>query len=288
MLSLVASTDGHEVLRVDHGGRILAVQFNDSGTLIASASKDGHIRITDLISRREVIRLDSNAPVLRIAFDPAGEWLAAKVGSDTINLWRIADGFLASSIGGASNMAFSADGLRLATGTREGSISVWTWPPTALSEETCRRLHRNLTAEKWHRYMANEPQRSTCAKHLLGTLAPRTMQKIAATSLVRDYYAALDAQEVRKALGMWNAPTKRLEKLMSSIDSMRVKSVMLLAMRKKSATVAVDVVGRKRGSALENWRGTIYLTKAQQDWKIHRMSLSQRKYPFLRLNQQSL
>jgi len=285
-LTLVTSTDGAVVMRVEHAAPVLAARFKGDGTVLASASSDGWVHVSDVIARGEIARLPNTRPVAQLAFSPRGQWLAAAAGGfdratrETrydVNIWRLSDRLLVSSIQGVTNVAFSADGVQAATGTREGGIRVWTWPPDEPALAACRRLPRNLDVEQSQWHAPDELRQDTCAKDVLATPDPWVARAGAALGLVRDYYAALDRHDVPGALAMWDAPSARLTALMKNVEAMAVDDARLLALGAASATVAVTVVGRQRGGASEGWNGAVYLNEGPSGWKIERMDLLRRE-----------
>jgi len=64
-------------------------------------------------------------------------------------------------------LAFSADGSRLVTGSRDHTVRSWTTFLWALGEEqlvelACRVAGRDLTEAEWDEYLAERPYRPTC------------------------------------------------------------------------------------------------------------------------------
>jgi WD40 repeat protein len=58
-----------------------------------------------------------------------------------------------------NNVAFSADGQTLASGSRDGTIILW---HVSWQEQACRIAGRNFTWEEWQRYLPDRPYELTC------------------------------------------------------------------------------------------------------------------------------
>ena len=85
--------------------------FNSDGTLLATASDDGSVRLIKTKDGREIARLKRPNFINAVAFSP--------------------------------------DGTLLATGSNDGSAGIWLAPNTLLAKLCAERVGRNLTAEEW-------------------------------------------------------------------------------------------------------------------------------------------
>lgn len=129
-------------------GGAWAVEFSPDGTLLASASgwyqstAPGQLKVWEVVSGNERLDLRSHAgPLFALAFSPDGTRLAAGGGlwegrpsrdkkpRGEVILWDVSHGnevlTLPTDGPAVCSTAFSADGLRLAAGDREGVLTVW-------------------------------------------------------------------------------------------------------------------------------------------------------------------
>jgi WD40 repeat protein len=100
------------------------------GRTLASAGRDGTIRLWEVATRRQVRQLGPFAEdyTWPVAWSPDLATLA--VGGDQVRLWRAADGKLVHQLGdestSAASVAFSPDGHLLATADRKGEfVRLW-------------------------------------------------------------------------------------------------------------------------------------------------------------------
>jgi WD40 repeat protein len=114
-----------------HRGSVLSVAFSPNNNLLASASKDGTVRIWDLNTQTEVEKLTQHRrDVLSVAFSPNGKMIATGGKDSTIMLW---DTTTFKSIGSSLKshdfevwaLAFSPNGKYLASGSYDTNIIIW-------------------------------------------------------------------------------------------------------------------------------------------------------------------
>src|SRR6185503_6289750 len=107
-------------------------------------------------------------------FSPDGRTLASTgfegtgLTNGTIMLWDLATGQpLRQTLNGHTGivraLAFSPDGLVLASGADDQAVVLWDVSVASWRREACRVANRNLTYGEWTHYLAGEPYQATCA-----------------------------------------------------------------------------------------------------------------------------
>nr|WP_296777083.1 helix-turn-helix domain-containing protein [Rhodococcus sp. (in: high G+C Gram-positive bacteria)] len=107
-------------------------RVDSSGTLVATASADGNVRLWSVdqpaARQRAGFRPKSVAGMTAIEFAPGAPMIALGSATET-SLWSVADPDAPKEIsvvgGGSKSLAFSPDGRTLASVSAEGAVSVW-------------------------------------------------------------------------------------------------------------------------------------------------------------------
>jgi WD40 repeat protein len=91
------------------------------------------------------------------SFSPDGSVLAVSASDETIKLWNVDTGELLLTLAGheheATQLAFSRDGKRLASGGKDGAVQVYALTVPELLRIARSRIHRDLTTEECEEYL---------------------------------------------------------------------------------------------------------------------------------------
>jgi hypothetical protein len=118
---------GAEPIRLVHDAAVRAVAFSPDGARLATASRDGAVRIADVATGREIARLTHQAGVFDVAFCPGGSRVAA-ASADKALLWDLRTDRQLRWFAHDDRVwavAFNPDGTRLATASHDHSARVW-------------------------------------------------------------------------------------------------------------------------------------------------------------------
>ena len=121
---LIATLEGHTE-------EVASVAFSPDGTLLASGSRDGTVKLWDVPTERQIATLPDKQPT-SVAFSPDGKTLAVGTGrwDNTVELWDVATRERIATLGHGGwdeAVSFSPDGKTLAVGTWDGTDTVKLW-----------------------------------------------------------------------------------------------------------------------------------------------------------------
>jgi WD40 repeat protein len=107
-----------------HEGSVNEVAYNPDGTVLATASSDGTVRLTSPKDGRALGVIEpGEGPVRGVIFSPNGTRLLTREDGETVQVWSLEGDRLATLDGNRG--AFSPDGSRIVTGGADGTARVY-------------------------------------------------------------------------------------------------------------------------------------------------------------------
>jgi WD40 repeat protein/tRNA A-37 threonylcarbamoyl transferase component Bud32 len=149
-----------------HHGPVTALAFAPDGKSLASAGRDGLLKVWDMPAGRLLWGHQAHADALTgLAFAPDGKSLASAAGGQTVKLWDARGGRQVGTLpaGGTSRVgriAFSPDGRSLAAASEDHMIRLWD-----VRTGLVRRSLRGHTAEVSGLSFSADGQRLTSGSH---------------------------------------------------------------------------------------------------------------------------
>lgn len=114
-----------------HTNYVRSVAISPDGTVVASGSWDGTVKVLDIVSGEEKAMYQKyGRRIYSVAFSPNGQWLAIAGELGAVHLWEWKKaGSYVPSFGQyaawVSAVAFNPTGTRIASSSSDGSIQIW-------------------------------------------------------------------------------------------------------------------------------------------------------------------
>jgi WD40 repeat protein len=129
-MRLYSAPDGELLNMLKHADHIWSAAFSPDGTLLATGTHGGPIRLWRIPEGFPVRTLEGHMDhVTGLAFTPDGKILASSSDDHTVKLWRVSDGELLQTLEGheawVRDVAISPDGEVLASAGWDGVVKLW-------------------------------------------------------------------------------------------------------------------------------------------------------------------
>jgi WD40 repeat protein/serine/threonine protein kinase len=122
------AASGQEIRMLKHEDMVRSMAFSPNGRRLVSGSWDKALRLWDVASGKEIATVQESGPVRGVAFNADGTRIAAAT-SKTLKVWNLEKEMLLTSLkanpGEHADIAFSSNGLRLASTCADGTVKVW-------------------------------------------------------------------------------------------------------------------------------------------------------------------
>jgi WD40 repeat protein len=143
-----------------HSRPVVALAFDDSGRVLASASTDGTARIWDVGGQRLEMQLRHPGPVVAVDMSPDGRFVVTGSFDKSARVWEAATGLLLMQMATPSpvtSVDFGPDGRTIAVAGPDSAVRLYTCELCGslndLVRYADRRLHRRLTASERATYL---------------------------------------------------------------------------------------------------------------------------------------
>lgn len=155
------TTTGNEVVRINHDNRVTSIAFSPDGQYVASGSSDNTVRVWATTTGNEIVRINHDNTVTSIVFSPDGKYVVSGSYDRTVRIWESTTGKEIARMthdnsniirsrpdpdpiipdGAVNSVAFSPNGMYVASGSVDGTARVW---EVATGNEIARNSHWDI------------------------------------------------------------------------------------------------------------------------------------------------
>lgn len=132
----------------------------------AVTARESTIRIWDLLSGQEIIRVIHNSWVNDVVWSPDGNYVFSGGWDGVVRIWDANSGNEVGRIAHDAqikSLAFTPDGLQIISISSDGGYKVSYWKPEDVIAQACSRLTRNLSLLEWAKLFGNIEYHTTCS-----------------------------------------------------------------------------------------------------------------------------
>jgi WD40 repeat protein len=147
----------NQLATYDHGPGLYGIALSPDGSLLASFSFNGAVKVWNIDSGELVHNLKHPAWVKGASFSPDGSKLAVVDDDGVLTIWNVAAGTQELTVPAHDGWVFSVrwhpDGTHLVTSSDDGTVRVWTLDPNELVDIARARVTRSLTEAECQVYL---------------------------------------------------------------------------------------------------------------------------------------
>src|SRR5262249_41897425 len=113
-----------------HTGDVYFAAYSPNGSTLATAGKDGTIRLWDAVTGKEQTTLTKHTDEVNwVSFSPDGKTFASAADDGTVRLWETGTGRLVKTLGpfsaAAVGVVYAPDGRTIVAGLGNGALIAW-------------------------------------------------------------------------------------------------------------------------------------------------------------------
>jgi energy-coupling factor transporter ATP-binding protein EcfA2 len=169
------NTENQKEIYEDKNFAINVITINKTGNQLAVGDMKGNVRLFDLTNNKIIQSLEGqSARITDLKYSDDGKLLASGSMDGSVNIWSTEDFFrqpfvLNDHNSWVQSISFSPDNQSLIAGCRDNLVRIWPTNTTAMANQICPKLTRNMTQEEWNRFVGEDIRFEETCKGLKST-----------------------------------------------------------------------------------------------------------------------